>query len=306
MLSFSELEVFYHALVVKARDRGVACAITSGLACVAFGVSETTKDCDLLCAPAAADIMLGLLQETSLRGHWPSYRGHLSPPLDARWLGGGWTSHFVWGGSGGEAYLDVFGVAPRGTTPWEAELLGCYAGLHTVAEMKRTNRERDWPFATALGLKLLASGDPRGWLHLFNHDVLLQTADRLDCPRDMLALRPVLHLLVAGDERLEVALRGEVEFWRQLDALRIKLYERALRPYFLAVRGDSRSAAAGLHAQHAVRVEHAEHLLPARPLADYGLPRLLAEARERAARLVPVGALDWLPDVSPSFIQVAT
>ena len=95
-LSYAELEEFYEDLVTRARRRGIACAITSGMACVAFGVAEATKDCDLLCAPEGAGAFLGLLEEASLRGHLPSYRGHLTPPLDARWLRGGWTSHFVW------------------------------------------------------------------------------------------------------------------------------------------------------------------------------------------------------------------
>jgi hypothetical protein len=53
------------------------------------------------------------------------------------------------------------------------------AGPHTVAEMKRTNHEKDWPYVTALGVKLLEAGDPRGWLHFFNYDVLVQTATKL-------------------------------------------------------------------------------------------------------------------------------
>jgi hypothetical protein len=45
-------------------------------------------------------------------------------------------------------------------------------------EMKRTNREKDWPFATALGVKLLEAGDPRGWLHLFNCEMSDLLSDR--------------------------------------------------------------------------------------------------------------------------------
>ena len=150
-LSYAELEQFYEGLVARARRRGIVCAITSGMACVAFGVAQATQDCDLLCAPAAAGKLLDLLGEASLHGQLPSYRGHLTPPLDARWLRGGWTSHFVWDAASTEAYLDIFGVAPRGSSPWEAELQGFYAGPHTVAEMKRTNRDKDWPFVTALG-----------------------------------------------------------------------------------------------------------------------------------------------------------
>src|SRR5271169_1608893 len=93
---YAELERFYENLVTRARSRGIACAITRGMACVAFGVSEATKDCDLLCAPDSAGKLLGLLVETTLGGHLPIYRGNLSAPLDQRWLRGGWTSHFVW------------------------------------------------------------------------------------------------------------------------------------------------------------------------------------------------------------------
>ena len=304
-LSYAELEEFYESLVARARRRGIACAITSGMACVAFGVAEATKSCDLLCAPDGAGAFLGLLEEASLRGHLPGYRGHLTPPLDARWLRGGWTSHFVWDAAGAQAYLDIFGVAPRGSSPWEVEIQGFYAGAHTVAEMKRTNRGKDWPFVTALGVKLLEAGDPRGWLHLFNYDVLMQTAEKLACPPDIITLRPVLGLLPAGDDRLEVALKGEIEFWNQLDRLRMRVYEHAVRPYMLAVKRDRRSHDPALRTQHLVRVEHAERLLPVNPLRQYGLERLIDQARAQAVRFVPAGALKWLPDVRGCFIGLS-
>ena len=47
-LSYAELEQFYESLVARARRRGIVCAITSGMACVAFGVAQATQDCDLL------------------------------------------------------------------------------------------------------------------------------------------------------------------------------------------------------------------------------------------------------------------
>jgi hypothetical protein len=211
----------------------------------------------------------------------------------------------VWNTPGGEAYLDVFGIAPRGSAPWELDVNGFYAGLHTVAEMKRTNRERDWPFATALGVKLLEAGDARGWLHLFNYDVLVQTAEKLPCPPAMVAVRPVLALLAGPDERLELALRGEVEFWNRLDQLRLKVFERAVRPYMLAVKGDPRSGGPSLAVQHEVRRAHAERLLPTSPLHQYGIDRLIAEAKGQAARFLPPGALDWLPDARAYFSLLA-
>lgn len=162
MTSYAELEQFYEGLVVKLRERGVVCAITSGMACVSYGVAQTTKDCDILCQPETAGRFFDLLRETEFKGVLPLYRSHITPPLDTRWLRGGWTSHFLWKSEDMEAYLDVFGVAPRASSPWQTEVRGYYASPHTVAEMKRTDRQKDWPFATVLGVKLLEAGDSGG------------------------------------------------------------------------------------------------------------------------------------------------
>lgn len=48
-MNATELHLFYERLVQRLRERGVVCAITSGLACVHYGIAETTPDCDLLC-----------------------------------------------------------------------------------------------------------------------------------------------------------------------------------------------------------------------------------------------------------------
>ncbi|MCW5557400.1 MAG: hypothetical protein KIT22_06180 [Verrucomicrobiae bacterium] len=57
-------------------------------------------------------------------------------------------------------------LVPRcGKVPWEDDLQGYYAGMQVVAWMKRTDRDKDWPFVTSL-VQLLLRGDPRGWLHL--------------------------------------------------------------------------------------------------------------------------------------------
>src|SRR5919106_3922185 len=132
-IGYADLQRFYEALVARAREAGVTCAITSAMACVAHGLAETTKDCDLLCAPEGAERLLQIINSTEFGNASPHYRGNLSPPLDQRWLEGGWTSHFMWNTAEGPAYLDVFGLPPRGTDPWELEIQGFYAGPHTVA-----------------------------------------------------------------------------------------------------------------------------------------------------------------------------
>ncbi|HLQ44974.1 MAG TPA: hypothetical protein VK137_09620, partial [Planctomycetaceae bacterium] len=230
------------------------------------------------------------------------YRGHLTAPLDPRWQRGGWTAHFQWKSDAGIAHLDVFGVAPRASSSWEAERHGLLAGMHTVAEMKRTDRPKDWPFANSLGVKLLEAGDLRGWLHVFDADTLRELKMRVPCPANIVAQRPVLQLVLDDDPRLKAAVFGETVFWQELDRIRISVHEAAVRPYFKAVKKDPRADDSDLRIQHAVRVAHAESLLPRSPLRNYGLDRLIAEAREAALQMVVPGALDWLPDVTANFV----
>lgn len=301
-ISQAELERFFEELVARARALGASSAITSGMACVRSGVAAATRDCDMLCSPEHAGVLLGLLAATPFRAAACAYRGHLTAPLDVRWLRGGWTSHFWWAAAGPDVCLDVFGAAPRASVPWERDVQDGYAGLHTVAEMKRTNRERDWPVATGLGLKLLRAGDLRGWLHIFDHELLLDLATRIPVPAEMVAQRPILLLVEARDARLEVALKAEVEFWHRLDRLRLRIYRDAARSYALAVQDDPRASNPDLRVQHQARVALAVRLLAASPLPDHGIERLIAEAREETARMVPEGALGWLPDVRANFV----
>lgn len=298
----AELERFFEGLVERVRSQGAVCAITSGMACVRFGVAVATKDCDVLCLPDNAAIFFDTLVATQLGDASCRYRGHMTAPLDARWLRGGWTAHFMWGGESSDARLDVFGVAPRASAAWDAEMQGLYVGLHTVAEMKRTDREKDWPFATGLGAKLLRSGDLRGWLHIFDHDLLVELADRVPLPPEVVTRRPVLRLLESRNPVLEVALKAEVEFWSRLDKRRLQIYRNASRAYTSAVKADPGSDGLDLRGQHQVRVEHALRLLAMNPLREHGLDRLAAEARAEVARFFPAESLEWLPDVRPNFL----
>ena len=305
MISQPELDRFYENLVSNFRANGGVCAITSGMACVQYDVAQATKDCDVLCAAEFDELFLDQLEKTKFGGASCSYRGHLTPPLDARWMRGGWTSHFEWKREEGVAHLDVFGVAPRASSPWTADIRGLLAGMHTVAEMKRTDRQKDWPFATALGVKLLDAGDLRGWLHLFDVDVIRQMATRVPCPPNIVALRPVLELLTTDDPRLEVAVFAEAMFWQRLDRLRLRIHESFMRRFRSVVTKDPDVDHHDLRIQHRVRLQHALDHLPPNPLRDYGIDRLVAEAREETLRFVVQGSLDWLPDASRNFVGLA-
>lgn len=299
MLSYAELEQFYEGLVVKLRDRGVVCAITSGMACVHYGVAETTKDCDLLCHTASFQTLLDLLAEIKLSGQACHYRGNISPPLDARWHRGGWTSHFQWDSQLDVTTLDVFGHALRESSPWPQDVFGLYAGPHTVAQMKRTNRDKDWAFITALGQRMIEAEDDRGWLHIFEADTLAELLKQRACPPEIVSARPAIRLALDHDRRTAGALNAEQKLWAELDRIRIKILEGHLRPYVSAVRKARAGREVSLADEHALRVECATRHLPPNPLKDYGLARIITESRSALTEtgLLPENALTWLPDV---------
>lgn len=305
MISQTELDRFYEDLVSTVRANGGVCAITSGMACVEYGVAQSTKDCDVLCTAESLQGLFDVLTVTNFCGACCVYRGNISPPLDARWLRGGWTSHFVWKRDEAEAYLDVFCVAPRGSTRWEQELVGLYAHPHTVAEMKRTDRIKDWPFTTALGTRMLEAGDARGWLHLFDEDVLRQMVGQRDCPDEIRRRRPILQLAFDRDKRLGPALRNEMHFWHELDRARIRIHEQAVRPYLSAVRKEQLRNETNLTLQHTIRLKCAEDFLVINPVADFGIDRLIADAIDGVRQSSGETWLSWLPDVRENFEELA-
>jgi hypothetical protein len=299
IVPYSEFQEFYLALLTDARARGMIGAITSGMACVALGVAQTTNDCDVLCQPDTLVHLFETLNECSFRGQRASYRSSLSAPLEGAWLEGGWTSHFLWPVEETNAYLDVFGVPPHASRSWTLDIQGFYAGINTVAEMKRTDRPKDWAYATALGVRMLASEDRRGWLSVFDEQTMLELLDEFELPGEIILERPVLELARSRDARFRPALLAEVHFWQELDRLRLQIFQRAARPYAASVRASNEPTE--LRAQHALRLELAAAHLPQRPLQDYGITAFVEEARKRVEQLVRPELMDWLPDVKKFF-----
>ena len=267
------------------------------MACVAWGVSPTTQDCDILVEPDGAERMVPLLQSSPFEGFAANFRGSLSPPLSRKWLEGGWTCHFHWGE---QAFLDVFGVPPRQSRSWQSGVEGAYASAVTVAEMKWTARAKDWPLATALGLKLLESGDPEGWLFLADADVLAELVTTQELPYSLLERRPLLRLAQNEDLRLAGALVAEQLYLQQLDRLRIQIYQKAVRPYSAAVR-DSGLLKLDLLQQQPFRLELAEEYLPSRPLYSIGFDSYVEQARAAVELVVQPTLLEFLPDVTPIY-----
>lgn len=293
-----KIQSIYEELAASLRAQGAVCAITSGLACVYYGIAESTKDCDLLCHPRSFGILLQTIEGFQVEGARCAYRGNLSPPLDGRWHAGGWTSHFEWPLTPDPLLLDVFGQPLRQLSPWERDLSGLYAGANTVAAMKRTARDKDWPFVTSLGLRMIEAGDERGWLHIFHPEALRTLSRQEACPDHIAAQRPALRLAQSNDPRLAGALNAERKLWEELDRRRIRLMEQALRPYVSAVRAERSGGSLNLLEDHQLRLQCALEHLPFAPVQDFGIERLIEESRRGLVEsgLIPEAGLDWLPD----------
>ncbi len=295
------LDEFYSGFLKSLKIKGVPCVITGGLACVEFGIAEHTADCDVIFSPEHTSKFLGTLKHTSFHGETCHYRSLFSPPLDRRWLTGGYTCHFQWKTKTTEnAYLDVFGVPPHITTPWQQEKKGFIAGRQTVAEMKRTNRRKDWDQATAIGLQMIERGDSRGWLHLFDTETLLSLIEIFPCGKNEISQRPVLKLVLEKNPLLERAVQTEIEFWTHLDRLRLKIYENSLRKYSSSLYKNKSLKHSSFIQQHLIRLEHAEHLLSTNPIGDYGIDRLVAEAKRIISLGIDPHLMELLPDARVS------
>jgi len=70
------------------RAAGIRFAITSGMACVRYGLQQTTKDSDWILPPEQVDALRGLLvrRERSMPPWVVRYRSIFGAPLDAAWI----------------------------------------------------------------------------------------------------------------------------------------------------------------------------------------------------------------------------
>lgn len=223
------------------RQAGIRFAITSGMACVHYGLQQTTKDSDWIIAPDD----LGKLRELLMRLEqaappWRvSYRQIFGAPLDAEFMAHGWTSHLVLTDPDGvEHKVDLFGKAPRVRPEDLAVDADGWATRHVVAQMKRTDRPKDWPIVHGLGRQLGEHGRPETLLHLQEYDALLSACQDADAEvRERWAIRrPLLAVFKSASpppqDRVDRLLLIERLIWERVNDQRHSHYTRAWRDFY--------------------------------------------------------------------------
>lgn len=165
---------FLNRFRVELRTSGIRFAITSGMACVHYGLQQTTKDSDWIVPPDQVDMLRGLFvrHEASPPPWTVRYRSIFGAPLESEWIAGGWTSHLSvrTEGGGPDHHVDFFGRPPR-VRHWNADPSDPdFADRDTVTRMKKTDRDRDWPIVGGLAAQSFARNDSHAVLHLQAED----------------------------------------------------------------------------------------------------------------------------------------
>jgi hypothetical protein len=273
---------------------GIRFAITSGQACVYFGIQQTTKDSDWIIAPDDLSTLRAMLVDAdSSRSVRVSYRAICGAPLDQSFLGNGWTSHLAMTDTDSDTHhVDLFGKAPRISKMERDTDDPDFACRQVVAQMKKTDREKDWPIVFALGRQAVAAGDVRGILHGQDADWLAATWSTIpaDKRRELIRRRPLLGLIDTKPDRLRRVMAIERQIWVTVNRERYGVYQRSWKNFFRQWRRENEfqwPPDIPFRQQHEL-LDHAarKYGLPQVPLDEAARDAALAAARADAADIL--------------------
>lgn len=243
------------------RPRTVLC---SGQACVLHRLAIASKDGAWILREdeEALEHVLGVLARRGAR-----YR--FGAPLDVRWMSGGWSAHLEFPDEDVRVRTDFFTRPPRVS---EAELRSlwqrpdvpepAFTDARLTAQMKMTDRERDWAFVGELA-RLLP--DPRDELRYSRspRDIQRLAREHPALVRELVRERPLLAFVDAGSERLDEELDRERRAAMRLNVQRLSAYGDAARAWASAWPAVERATRAlSLREAHRVVVAEALSCLP--------------------------------------------
>ena len=244
------------------RDEPVA-LLASGQAVVFYRIAIMSKDGDWVIRerPEACDRVRAVLAARGAR-HRPS------PPLDVRWLAGGWSSHFEFTDERARRIrCDFFSRPPRVAFARVEEMFGVGASQdrllvvdpETLVRMKQTQRAKDYPAIGEIA-RLLPGG--RELLYTTDPDRILALASSVVAAVDRPSVRAARE--AAGRERVVVELAREIDQMQRRDLARVERYLAASARYLEEFR-RARVDEMALSQAHQMACALAERWLPVVP-----------------------------------------
>lgn len=244
--------------------------LSSGQAVVLYRLAVTSKDGDWILREdaEALDHVFEVLAEQGAR-----YR--YGAPLDLRWLAGGWSSHLELRRNGLRLRTDFVTRPPR-VSRAEIEQMWLepvirkvpVVGLTTLADLKKTNREKDYPVIGELARQM---SDPRAQLlySRSSRDLERLAREHPDAIAELVGRRPLLAHIDAGREEIERQLDAERRTLMRANEERLARYFEASQSW-AAVWPEVQREMAGrpLLDAHAIMTSRAEALLPFEPMGE--------------------------------------
>lgn len=242
--------------------------LSSGQAVVMHRLAVMSKDGDWILREdgEALDHVLTVLEARGAR-----YR--FGAPLDPRWMAGGWSSHLEFRTETLRVRTDFVTRPPR-ISPAALEALWAdaaseqqavpFTDLVTLAELKKTNRERDYAVIGELA-RLIDSPTDQFLLSRSARDLAALAQQHPELLADLVKRRPVLMHVAAGREQLEAALDAERRAMIHANERRLQVYLDAAQAWAEAwPQVHANIADMPLKKAHAILVARAEERLPFR------------------------------------------
>lgn len=296
---------FISYLRERLRREGIGFAVTSGQACVHYGIQQTTKDSDWIIPLDAVGKLLAKLCEWDASEPWRvAYRRICGAPLDSAYLGRGWTTHLMIADPGKAHHIDIFGKAPRVRRLETDNDDPDFVSRHVLAQMKKTDRDKDWPIVFSCGQQMLERGDWRGVLHLQDADWLVRWWPSVPVQRRPVLIRerPLLGMIDHQPQRLRRAIAIERTVWVSVNKSRHTCYQRAWKQWYRSWRrepGMQWPLDAPLREQHQALLDACQtHELLLSPLDEDGRHEAIAGALSDAKDIM-AATTDELDQIVP-------
>lgn len=238
--------------------------ISSGQAAVLHHLAVMSKDGDWIIREDDETMkhILSVLSNYNAR-----YR--FGAPLDIKWMAGGWSAHFEFNYDQIRVRADFITRPPRISDSLLAELWRVYSGkdipfidVKTLAEVKKTNREKDYIIIGELA-RLMT--DPKDQI-LYSRsarELIFLKKEHPDLVLELENQRPVLKKISKGENKLEEALDAERRGFIHANEKRLENYIKAAEKW-LALWPEIQKATEGLPLieSHEIVTQKAEGILP--------------------------------------------